>query len=203
MMPSFQISSTISLSACSHLSSSHYVIYHLSNEHNFLHKLTDLRCSLNSFSHWIKNVSSKNVLWDIIHQFNIFCDSNDFMDKVFKPQRNDLLGLLWHGADLGLPPKLQSTLPWDFSAGSTSVFLRLYFCFEVIFFPLLTQLMRLPIKCQYNTISRDNIKATSHHNHRLCLKWSPLWSLRTLYIHTNVLITNACNYMCLSPDYAE
>ena len=55
-----------------------------------------------------KILISKNVLWDIIPQLSmIFSGSYDLVEKVFKPEHKDLLGLFRHAPDLVIQPSLQ------------------------------------------------------------------------------------------------
>lgn len=132
------------------------------------------------------------ILWGIIPQFNIFCGFHNFTGKVIKPElfffsfqkgpSGPFLMWTWFRSTAQVSPF--TAMPGDTSASSTLMILRCYFCCEVSFGPLSPQSMLPPVKCWYNTISRDNFKATTHHNHRLCFKWSRLWFLSPLWMNT-------------------
>lgn len=133
----------------------------------------------------------------------IFCGSHELMDTSFKPEQNDLLGLLWHGPCLVLQPKF-SRLPL-FHATFQLVqywFLRSNFCFEMSFFPLSTQLMLPPTRCWYQHHVQGWFQGHLPSQHRLCFKRSSLWSLSTQYIHRVVfaLYPNTRRCMYPSPD---
>ena len=132
----------------------------------------------------------KNVFWDIISQFNIFCASYDLMVKVFKPKyNNDLLSLTtrtW----LSTPAQIfnSTSLPSCISASQHSYFSSSTFALKHPFLCLLSEfflLQSVEVTLCPGTMSRPPCVMTMW-----CFKWSPLWS-SALYLHMYSICTSS------------